>query len=161
MHTPGTPAFRLKYLPIASFCLQTADAWASKGQDAGQAAQCLVPGYNYPSFPYTADQKNVCQGKVVTLDLVNKDDITQKVGRVYAFKDLSDNLLVTVSLNATFYAKSNPSTDFKGQYLHAQPALSGSAPAGRIWVWDEVSQLFNEPNAYAYTNMLDSDNSQG
>lgn len=135
---------------------------------ASSTTQCLIPGFNSAQFPWTYSMDNVCDQRVITLDLIDvaSPDMAHptKVGLLYVFKDYADNMYVTVSLNATWSA-SHPQYDptnhgFRGQYLHAQPGLSsgGSGAVGKLWLWDQVPFTLMSDVPVAYRNMLASDN---
>ena len=87
---------------------QTADNWATDPN------QCKVPGFGYTplyvnngnvnpiaSFPITYDQKLACNNVVYTSKVVDTSNQNFAYGQLYAWKDYSDVLYVTVSLNAT------------------------------------------------------------
>lgn len=139
------------------------DRWASS------TSQCIIPGNEFPLFPYTYSMNDVCDRKVVTLDLVDLNSpqgSPVKVGILYVFKDYSDNMYVTVSLNSTWTTMGtgyDPEVHggFQGQYLHVQPSLN-SQDSGRVWVWDNLGDLgVNTIVQTAYNNMLQADGTGG
>ena len=69
-------------------------------------------------------------------------------GRLYAWKDYSDFLYITVSINATGFGPSSlvPSGfgSNEGQFLHASPSLfNPSAPSGKISIWKSFLVRFH------------------
>ncbi|KAL6756418.1 hypothetical protein V8C86DRAFT_3026728 [Haematococcus lacustris] len=153
-----------------------ADSWGSV------ATQCVIPGAAFPSFPWTAPLSSVCDNTVITLDLVDltpppaqgvSDFSYNKVGILYIFKDYSDVLYFTVSLNATWAPNRGGPTDpvspalpfnafFVGQYLHAQPHAGftgvGRGPTvGSVLVWDALDLGLISSQAPPYTNLLNPD----
>ncbi|GFH11193.1 uncharacterized protein HaLaN_06655, partial [Haematococcus lacustris] len=126
-----------------------------------------------------------CDNRVITLDLVDLSSEIQgapgvgsfawnKVGIMYIFKDYSDVLHVTVSLNATFRPNRggpvdpvapalSPSHFFVGQYMHAQPAAGytgvGVGPTvGAVSVWDAFNLTLVYSSSFGpYTNLLQPD----
>lgn len=62
----------LQHIPCHAH-MQTADAWASR------ESMCIIPGWGYPQYPWTQSMDNVCDQRVVTLDLVNLVSPNQKV----------------------------------------------------------------------------------
>ena len=144
--------------------LQTVDNWGTNVLDSNGIVQpnnqCIIPGWNLYQFPTTYSMSNVCDQKVIQLDLVNSQDISQVVGIVYIFKDYSDQLYLTVSLNATYSAVASAplagvaGNVFQGQYRHAQPPLdTDTSTAGSLWLWDQPT--FTPPKlSAAYNNML-------
>ena len=97
-------------------CLQTADNW---GTDPWQ---CLVPGYARPplfilrgdgraaptSYPITYDRGDACDHAVFTTDLVDVRSADRVLGQLHVWKTYSDRLHVTVTLNATGFALTDP-----------------------------------------------------
>ncbi|KAL6746885.1 hypothetical protein V8C86DRAFT_2929528 [Haematococcus lacustris] len=156
-----------------------ADNWGSLG------SQCLIPGAAFPNLPWTAPLSMACDNRVITLDLVDLSSEIQgapgvgsyawnKVGIMYIFKDYSDVLHVTVSLNATFRPNRggpvdpvapalSPSHFFVGQYMHAQPAAGytgvGVGPTvGAVSVWDAFNLTLIYSSSFGpYTNLLQPD----
>lgn len=150
---------------------QTVDNWGTNTVDPTTGAvtpntQCIIPGWNLFQFPTTYSMTNVCDQKVVQLDLVvdqGPGRPIQIVGKMYVFKDYSDNLYVTVSLNATYNAVGNVNGGapgpifgnlFQGQYLHAQPRMGGAGAAGSLWLWDQPTFTLPTPVTFAYNDML-------
>lgn len=153
---------------IAPAICQTADNWGT------DPSQCLVPGYGAPqlfmldrvtgaaaptSYPITYDQKAACEQVVFTTDLVDIQNSNNIYGRLYAWKDYSDFLYVTVSLNATGFgpAGTTPSGfgTNPGQFLFASPSLfSPGKPTGQIAVWGTF--IAGLPAAYSTSQMLSS-----
>jgi hypothetical protein len=123
----------------------------------------MVPGAGYPSYPWTYSLANVCDNKVITLDLVDSAITSTKVGVLYIFKDYSDNLYLTVSINATWRTNKQygaPGDYFHGQYLHAQPGFPSTfnnVTVGSVQLWDTVSLDGVAP----YTNLLSGNNGAG
>jgi hypothetical protein len=121
-----------------------------------------VPGAGYPSYPWTYPLSSVCDNRIITLTLVDSAVPSTQVGILYIFKDYSDNLYLTVSINATWrinklnYA---PGDYFHGQYLHAQPGFPASAnpTVGSVQLWDSTSGDDQPP----YTNLLSGTNGAG
>lgn len=160
---PGCPCLHVPCHVIPTF-VQTVDRWASS------TSQCIIPGNEFPLFPYTYSMNDVCDRKVVTLDLVDLNTPQGanpiKVGILYVFKDYSDNMYVTVSLNSTWTTtvpgySSAIHGGFQGQYLHVQPSLD-SQDSGRVWVWDNLGDLgVNTIVQTAYNNMLQADGTGG
>ena len=145
--------------------MQTADNWAS------DPTQCAVPGYGYPvlfngsapySYPITYDQKQTCEGIVFSVPLVDTvSNLTY--AQMYVWKDYTDRLFVTVSINATAFVAPtlDPSTDTAngglGQFLHASPSIfNPSLPSGRMTI--SGAFISNPGNFYNYdsTNLLTS-----
>jgi hypothetical protein len=136
------------------------------------ASQCIIPGAGYPSYPWTrgfgpasssgfgsfGSWSGLCDNKIITLDLVDQALPIHPVGIVYIFKDLSDNLYITVSVNATWKpnkATWTPADSFHGQYLHVQPGFGapyGPTTTGSALLWNT---LFGSNALIApYTNQL-------
>jgi hypothetical protein len=139
--------------------LQTVDNWGHKPD------QCVIPGAGYPSYPWTYPLTNVCDNRIITLTLVDSAVPSTKVGILYVWKDYSDNLYLTVSINATWRInKANnayaPGDYFHGQYLHAQPGFPASADplVGSVSLWDSAPAAGDYP---PYTNQLSGNNGAG
>ena len=143
--------------------MQTADNWAT------DVNQCMVPGYGEPqlytynglsqlaptSYPVTYDQKRACDQVIVTTDLVDQANPAYVYARMYIWKDYTDMLLVTVSINATGFGPGAGPTSIgnAGQYLLAEPSLYNPGfPSGSVSVWG--SFLANSPPNYDTSNML-------
>lgn len=135
---------------IAPSSCQTADNWGT------DPTQCLLPGFGAPtlflynrqtgalgptSYPITYDQKAACEQVVFRSSLVNKASPSDVYGTIYVWKDMSDFLYITVSLNATGFGPSltsNPSGfgSNPGQFLFSSPStFSPNQPSGSISIW--------------------------
>jgi hypothetical protein len=137
------------YAICPSSC-QTADNWGADPQ------QCLLPGYGAPnlfiynrqtgalgptSYPVTYDQKMACEQVVFRSPLVNVARPSDVFGQIFVWKDYSDYLYITVSLNATGFGPTLASTPSAfgsnpGQFLFTSPSsFSPNQPSGTISIW--------------------------
>ncbi|KAJ9505443.1 hypothetical protein QJQ45_012460 [Haematococcus lacustris] len=174
-----------------------ADSWGSV------STQCKIPGAGWPSYPWTLPLTTACDNVVITLDLVDKTPspapnvpnfayhkasgvlaslgtsvaaAVMAVGVIYIFKDYSDILYFTVSLNATWRPNRGVTQTtlpplffnslFVGQYLHAQPRADFNAtgqgpPVGSLLVWDVLNAPQNPTQYPQYINMLAADSLSG
>ncbi|GAX77910.1 hypothetical protein CEUSTIGMA_g5352.t1 [Chlamydomonas eustigma] len=149
---------------IAPSNCETADNWAT------DSSQCMVPGYGAPnlyistasgiiaptSYPVTYDQKLACDLIVFTTPMVDKLNNAITYGKMYVWKDYSDNLYITVSINATGYGANrwpaDPATSSYGQYLHVSPSIfNPSSPSGQVSLW---SSLVTQTPSNYYSNQL-------
>ena len=148
------------------FKFQVADSWAT------DALQCLVPGFGAPnlfvfnngliaptSFPITYDQKNACNQIVFRSSLVDRSNSAVSYGVLYAWKDYSDSLFVTVSLNATGFgipstlATGSIFSTNSGQFLFNSPSsFNPNVAPGLIHVWQ--SFIASQPPQYLSTQLL-------
>lgn len=179
----GVVLMHCKYpdFPILSFTshhidLQTTDNWGTI------TSFCKVPGYGNgygliagsagifgpTSYPINYDQKTACGQVVFTSDLVDFKSLNIGLivtyGKLYAWKDSQDNLYVTLSINATSFGSSRPTSNSifngnVGQFLFSNPSQfnpSGSNPAsfwsGRIYLGPvlDSTQPTNYPSTTFY-----------
>eukprot|EP00195_Chlamydomonas_chlamydogama_P017827 CAMPEP_0202895428 /NCGR_PEP_ID=MMETSP1392-20130828/4636_1 /ASSEMBLY_ACC=CAM_ASM_000868 /TAXON_ID=225041 /ORGANISM="Chlamydomonas chlamydogama, Strain SAG 11-48b" /LENGTH=230 /DNA_ID=CAMNT_0049580437 /DNA_START=138 /DNA_END=827 /DNA_ORIENTATION=+ len=143
---PGTASPASDYNIAPAQC-QTADNW---GIDP---TQCAVPGYGAPqlfvngnaptSYPVTYDRKQACNQIVVVAPLVDKFNSSNIYGQAYVWKDYSDALYVTVSINATNWGPQRTlpfgGVTAPGQFLHAQPSILTNpvGEVGSVSVWSD------------------------
>jgi hypothetical protein len=126
----------LPSLPAAS---QTADNW---GTDPNV---CMYPGFgNDPLFitssgviaptnyPITYDAKGTCNMAIVEQDLADSTNPLMIYAKLFAFKDYSDNLYVTVSMNASGFLAGQTGNS-NGQFLLPNPSIN-SDPSGLVFV---------------------------
>ncbi|GAX75913.1 hypothetical protein CEUSTIGMA_g3356.t1 [Chlamydomonas eustigma] len=167
-YPPNNPTSNYALNPTAC---RTADNWGT------DMTQCLVPGFGAPdlfaytsaygsaptSYPFTYDQKGACNLVVVTMDMVDKAAPSNIYGRMYVWKDYSDNLYITVSINATgFGPPSLVTSGFgsnDGQFLHMPQSLfNPNAPSGFVSLWNTF--LAGQPAAYISSQVLSYSYSQ-
>ncbi|KAG1674024.1 hypothetical protein FOA52_000330 [Chlamydomonas sp. UWO 241] len=143
-------------------CL-TADNWGA------DPSQCMYPGFGRdplfitsgngviaPSnYPITYDQKSTCNLQVYTADVPLLGNAGAIYGKMFAFKDYSDNLYITVSMNATGFVVGASSP--VSQALLPSPSLDGTAP-GLYFVGGQFSntQEMWKKAQYSTSQMLSS-----
>ncbi|KAG1673442.1 hypothetical protein FOA52_002208 [Chlamydomonas sp. UWO 241] len=135
------PAYFTPYDVDPTGCL-TADNW---GVDP---SQCVYPGFGRDplfitnggmvaptNYPITYDAKTTCNLAIMEQDVrAPSGPLAGPVAKLFAFKDYSDNLYVTVSMNATGFLPGQTGAS-NGQYLLPNPALPGDLyPTGYVFV---------------------------
>ena len=76
--------------------------------------------------------------------------------QLYAWKDYTDTLYVTVSLNATGFGTFGALSADAGQFLHTSPSIFNSLPSGQLTLWSTfIANQTGLPN-YLSTDMLTS-----
>ncbi|KAG1674032.1 hypothetical protein FOA52_000338 [Chlamydomonas sp. UWO 241] len=125
---------------VPTGCL-TADNWGA------DPFQCKYPGFGRDplfitnngvvaptNYPITYDAKTTCNLAVTEQNLYAAGNPSAIYAKMFAFKDYSDNLYVTVSINASGFmpGQTGPSG---GQFLLPNPALpSNNFPTGLAFV---------------------------
>ncbi|KAG1674027.1 hypothetical protein FOA52_000333 [Chlamydomonas sp. UWO 241] len=125
---------------VPTGCL-TADNWGA------DPFQCKYPGFGRDplfitnngvvaptNYPITYDAKTTCNLAVTQQNLYAAGNPSAIYAKMFAFKDYSDNLYVTVSINASGFmpGQTGPSG---GQFLLPNPALpSNNFPTGLAFV---------------------------
>ena len=125
-------------------------------------SQC--DSHSITSFPITYDQGKACGNVVYTAPLVDITTANFTYGQLYIWKDKSDFLYVTVSLNATIGQNAtlgpyppalNSDNTFSippddvGQFLFTSPsAFNPTLPSGQMTLWNEY--ISNQMGNYNY-----------
>ncbi|KAG1667575.1 hypothetical protein FOA52_014656 [Chlamydomonas sp. UWO 241] len=136
------PTDRTPYDIAPTGCL-TADNWGT------DPSQCLYPGFGRDplfitnsatgviaptNYPITYDAKSTCNLAITEQNLYDTANPSMIYGKMFAFKDYSDNLYVTVSINASGFLPGNTGSS-AGQFLLPNPALASNPfPAGLVFV---------------------------
>ncbi|KAG1667566.1 hypothetical protein FOA52_014646 [Chlamydomonas sp. UWO 241] len=136
------PTDRTPYDIAPTGCL-TADNWGT------DPSQCLYPGFGRDplfitnsatgviaptNYPITYDAKSTCNLAITEQNLYDTANPSMIYGKMFAFKDYSDNLYVTVSINASGFLPGNTGSS-AGQFLLPNPALASNPfPTGLVFV---------------------------
>lgn len=149
---------------IAPTACLTADNWGT------DPAQCMYPGFGKnplfitgtngqpapTSYPITYAQNNACDLAVHSAPLFNVVNPAEVYGKLFVWKDYSDNLFITVSLNASGWAPPGGA----GQYLLGNPTPNSVHPSGVYYASPTFNNQGIDVAAYATNQVLTSSISQ-
>ncbi|KAG1674021.1 hypothetical protein FOA52_000327 [Chlamydomonas sp. UWO 241] len=148
-------------------CL-TADNWGA------DPSQCKYPGFGRDplfitnngvtaptNYPIMYDAKTTCNLAVMEQNLYDTANPSAIYGKMFAFKDYSDNLYITVSINASGFmpGQTGPSG---GQFLLPNPSLpTNNFPTGLAFMGSSFPNGFSILQYAQYTTSQTLDSSVG
>ncbi|KAG1677216.1 hypothetical protein FOA52_013414 [Chlamydomonas sp. UWO 241] len=141
----------------------TADNWGA------DPSQCYYPGFGRDplfissslgvvaptNYPITYDAKQACALKIHEANVPVLGNQGSIYGKMFAFKDYSDNMYITVSLNGTGFV--NGAVNAATQALLPNPSLDGT-PSGLVFLssqFSNVQQMYIKAQ-YSTAQMLTS-----